>query len=52
MAVGLVKSMGVPATGAISPVGMRPMSVGRYDGALRVRRWSLMEVVGSPERFQ
>ena len=38
-----LKSKGVPATSAISPVGMRAAEMGVYLSALRVTKWSWME---------
>ena len=38
-----LKSKGVPATLAISPVGMRAAEMGVYLSALRVTKWSWME---------
>ena len=39
-----LKSKGVPSTFAISPVGMRASEMGVYLSALRVTKWSWMEL--------
>ena len=44
--------MGVPSTGATTPVGMEPLSVGVYRWANSRTRWSSTPPLACPDRLK
>ena len=52
MGLAVRKSIGVPSTGANSPVGIRASEVASQRGALSFSTWSRMEPLSSPSKFQ